>query len=166
MPRPMMHRNLGPALQALWPSLVMYARTWTAAEEAEDVVQQAYVRLLSTDRTPADPRSWLFRCVRNEAISWRRTWRRRLRREHAAARDERAFVTTVDTRLDARRAEQALTSLPPLQREVVVLRIWSGLTFAEASAVMNVPISTLHDRFRQALSTLREELEPTCPTSM
>jgi len=56
-------------------ALVLYARQWLTVEPAEDVVQEVFVRLLSQRRAPVNVKSWLFRSVRNAAVS-------RLRSEH------------------------------------------------------------------------------------
>jgi RNA polymerase sigma-70 factor (ECF subfamily) len=140
------------------PALLLYARQWLDAAAAEDAVQQVFVRLIGAGRLPTDVRPWLFRCVRNEAISMARSARRRARRE-TAAEAEPVFLADADARLDAAEAGRALAALPPAQREVVVLRIWSGMTLAEISAVTGLATSTLHDQYRAALSALRRELE-------
>src|SRR3954452_1754003 len=70
--------------EAHGPALLLYARQWVDAAAAEDVVQRVFVRLLASGRLPADARTWLFRCVRNEAISAWRSDRRRGRRERSA----------------------------------------------------------------------------------
>ena len=65
-------------------ALVLYARQWCAAPE--DVVQESLVRLMEQARAPEDPVAWLYRVVRNGAISAARTAGRRARREAAVAR--------------------------------------------------------------------------------
>jgi len=153
--------SLAVLLQELGPALVLYARTWAARDEAEDVVQRVFVRLLASKRSPLEPRSWLFRCVRNEAISWRRSLRRRLLRERKRARaTESLFDFHPGEAIDLHDAQEALELLPAHQREIVVLRIWSGLTLAEIAAITSIPLSTAHDRYRSALAAMRARLEP------
>jgi len=145
------------------PALLLYARQWVGAEEAEDVVQRVFVRLLTGRRLPSDPRTWLFRCVRNEAIDAWRSIRRRGRREHVAARDAPGwFVPSPEDGLDARDAQAALNALPPEEREVIVLRLWSGLTLSETAAVVGVAVSIVHHRFESAIEALRQKLEAPC----
>lgn len=132
---------LADLLQELSPALVLYARTWAGRNEAEDVVQRVCVRLLSRKRSIDDIRPWLFRCVRNEAISFRRSLRRRWAREQKVAiRSELDFAPSAGESIDAKEAQLALEKLPKRQREIVVLRIWSGLTLAEASTVLGAPV--------------------------
>jgi RNA polymerase sigma-70 factor (ECF subfamily) len=49
-------------------------------------------------------------------------------------------------------------------REVVVLRIWGDLAFAEIAEIMHLGVSTVHDRYKAALGQLRRVLEQSCPT--
>ena len=56
--------------------------------------------------------------------------------------------------------EKALEELPEEQREVVVMRIWSGLTLEEAAAATGAPLNTVASRYRYALDKLREKLRP------
>src|SRR5262249_37983402 len=56
--------------------------------------------------------------------------------------------------------EGALRSLPGEQREVLVLRIWGGLTFAEIATALDQSINTVASRHRYALDALRRQLKP------
>jgi DNA-directed RNA polymerase specialized sigma24 family protein len=49
--------------------------------------------------------------------------------------------------------------LPPEQREVVVLRIWSGLTLAEVADVTGTSVSPAFVRYRAGLSEIRRIME-------
>jgi RNA polymerase sigma-70 factor, ECF subfamily len=143
--------------------LLLYAQQWVGMAGAEDVVQRVFVRLVSSGRLPAQPRTWLFRCVRNEAISYRRSEHRRSRREHVVAADSmRWFVPRPEDRLDANDAQGALMSLPLDQREVVMLRLWSGLTLMEIAAITGLAVSTVHTRYAAAVAAVRQKLEKPC----
>jgi RNA polymerase sigma factor (sigma-70 family) len=154
--------------EAHGPALLLYARQWVDAGGAEDAVQRVFVRLLASGRVPADARTWLFRCVRNEAISAWRSEQRRGRRERnaSAARGESEaawFVPGPEDRIDAAAAQAALAALPAEQREIVTLRIWSDLTLAEIGRVTGLPVSTVHHHYNTALKALRQRLESPCP---
>src|SRR5215469_8876848 len=105
--------------------LLLYARQWLASAAAEDVVQEAFVRLMLARQTPDNVRAWLYRATRNLAIAQWRSNKRRQRRENIAARDEPVFEQHFDH--DARIAARFLNELPQEQREVIVLRIWGQL---------------------------------------
>ncbi|HMO27382.1 MAG TPA: sigma factor-like helix-turn-helix DNA-binding protein, partial [Tepidisphaeraceae bacterium] len=72
-----------------------------------------------------------------------RSTRSRLQREQRIA-GERSdwFDASPDALIDAARAAELIEQLPAAQREALVLRIWSGLGFAEIADVMNISTST------------------------
>lgn len=146
-------------------ALALYARQWTDGAGADDAVQEALVALLSQPQQPRNPKAWMYRAVRNAAIDAARSTGRRRRREQSIAqsRDE-WFLPQTDASLDAQVAEKSLRRLSPEQREVVVLRIWGDLSFAEIAEIMHLGVSTVHDRFKAALGELRSALEQPCPT--
>ena len=146
-------------------ALVLYARQWLDGASADDAVQDALVALLAQRQPPRNPTSWMYRAVRNAAIDAARSTERRRHREQKVARERGGwFVPQPDTLLDAQIAEQSLRRLSPELREVVVLRIWGDLAFAEIAEIMQLGVSTVHDRYKAALGELRSALEQPCPT--
>jgi RNA polymerase sigma-70 factor (ECF subfamily) len=143
--------------------LTLYARQWLEAAAAEDVVQEALVRLLAQRRPPDKPIAWMYRVVRNAAIDAARSTARRRQREESVARSRREWLEArPESLLDAEVAEQALRQLAPDLRQVVVLRIWGELGFAEIADIMQLSVSTVHGRYASALSQLRIALEKPC----
>ena len=59
--------RLGMLIERLAAPLELYARQW--CDEAEDVVQEAFVKLAAQSAPPHNPAAWLFRTVRNGAIN-------------------------------------------------------------------------------------------------
>jgi RNA polymerase sigma-70 factor (ECF subfamily) len=132
--------------------------------DAEDVVQEAFVRFWANRQRADDPAAYLFTCVRSASLDWRRGGRRRDRREHAAARpeapDDAAPLFTVELEREERRSavEAALAKLPEPQREVLVMKVWAKLTFPQIAAALQIPLDTAASRYRYALAKLREQL--------
>jgi RNA polymerase sigma-70 factor (ECF subfamily) len=142
-------------------ALVLYARQWCAA--AEDVVQEAFIRLAGQPVAPQEPASWLYRAVRNGAINAARGAGRRARREAAVAwRGEPWFCPSPDDRLDAAAATEALAELPIHERETIVARLWGGLAFDEIARLTDSSTSTVHRWYQRGLESLRERLGATC----
>ena len=141
--------------------LVLYARQW--CEAAEDVVQEAFVKLVQQRRAPVDDVAWLYRVVRNGAIDAAKTARRRQHRESAAARPVRWFVEREVDGLDAETAVAALERLAPEQREVIVARHWGGLSFEQIALVVGCSASTAFRRYTAGVEELRERLGVICP---
>jgi RNA polymerase sigma-70 factor (ECF subfamily) len=140
-------------------ALVLYARQWS--DVPEDAVQDAFLALARQRDVPDEPAAWLFRAVRNAAISAGRSTVRRKRREAAASTRE-AWFSRVDDRIDGRAAVAALEALPADLREVVVARIWGGLTLEQVAAIQGCGLTTAHRRFHEALARLNERLSPAC----
>jgi RNA polymerase sigma factor (sigma-70 family) len=147
------------------PALVLYARQWLDAAGADDAVQDVCLALVAQRSPPDNPAAWLYRAVRNSAIDQLRANRRRRAREQTVARVQpELFEPRVDAAIDARAAVEWLARLSPGQREVVMLRIWGELGFADIAEVTELAVSTVHDRYRAALRVLRSALEQPCPT--
>ena len=143
-------------------ALVLYARQWCAVPE--DIVQEAFVKLAGQRPTPAYPVGWLYRVVRNGAVSAARSERRRVRHEsQAAARSPVWFMPSESGGLDAETVGQALASLPIEQREVIVAHIWGRQTFEQIAQLTGVSSSTVHRTYIAGLTALRERLGVACP---
>lgn len=144
-------------------ALVLFARQWCYTPE--DVVQDALLALVRQPTAPNSPAAWLYRAVRNGAISAARQASRRQRRERIRAAPEAWFEANSD-RLDAAIAQTALADLPIELREVIVARIWGELTFAEIAQLVSTSLSTAQRRYEQGMKQLRLKLDPTCdPTT-
>src|SRR5436305_1522751 len=148
-------------MDAHGPALVLYARQWCAAPE--DVVQEAFLKLVAQRPPPREVVAWLYRVVRNRAIDARRVASRRQKRESAVARPERWFVEAEIDGLDAASAVAALEGLPLEQREVIVARLWGGLSFEQIAEVAGCSASTAFRRFEAGIEILRKELNVLCP---
>jgi RNA polymerase sigma-70 factor (ECF subfamily) len=156
--------ELGRLFDATAPALVLYARQWCDGPGAEDAVQEAFLTLARQSEAPNHPAAWLHRVVRNGVISAARNRKRRETRETRASRSE-SWFSAVDDRLDAQQAARSLAELEPDCREVIVARIWGGLTFEQIAALQGCSLTTAHRRYQAGLSQLHERLERPCATS-
>src|SRR6516225_9313225 len=141
--------------------LVLCARQWCA--EPEDVVQEAFLKLVRQIRPPTDAVAWLYRVVRNGAINAAKLARRRQRRESAVARPERWFIEPEVEGLDAETAVAALQRLDVEQREIIVARHWGGLSFEQIAEAVGCSASTAFRRYDAGIEALRQELRVPCP---
>ena len=146
------------------PALVLYARQWTATHaDAEDIAQEAFVRFWRSGRQRAEsPLAYLYACVRHTALDYQRSAVRRRQRETQAANDradcDRMFAPSLEDEQRQQNLNAALAGIPPAQREVVVLKIWGELTFAQIAEVLEIPANTAASRYRYALENLRRQL--------
>jgi RNA polymerase sigma-70 factor (ECF subfamily) len=166
--RPIEPAILGRLYRQHAPGLRLYARQW--GEAAEDLVQEAFVRLAQQAPPPERLLPWLYRVVRNEALAQSRTVARRRRREQRASAPE-AWFSIAEDHLDAQEATRLLAELPLELREVIVARLWGGLTLEEIAQLVGCSPPTAHRRYQAGLTQLRERLEgrwtptPTKPTA-
>lgn len=143
-------------------ALVLYARQWSPAPE--DAVQDAFIRLATLGQAPSNAVAWLYKTVRHAAIDAGKAARRRQRREAAVARPEPWFREPGIEELDAATAVAALQRLPDDEREVIVARLWGGLSFEDIGEVAGCSASTAFRRYAAGIETLRKELGESCPT--
>jgi RNA polymerase sigma factor (sigma-70 family) len=142
-------------------ALALFARQW--CDSPEDAVQDAFCKLVRLHTPPTDSLAWLFKVVRTTAIDLGRAARRRLKRETAIARPECWFAEPEVDGLDAEAAVAAIESLAPELREVIVGRLWGGMTLEQIAEVAACSVTTAHRRYEAGIHALRERLGVTCP---
>jgi RNA polymerase sigma-70 factor, ECF subfamily len=153
----------------LAPGLLLFARQWVRSPaDAEDVVQEAFVRFwrrnhglgnreeIGTDK-PVQSRALLYAMVRSIALDFLRRDNRRTRRESAALSE---MEYSVQPQFAAEDESQlalaaAVGRLPDEQREVLVMKLWNELTFAEIASVLGISQNTAASRYRYALGALK-----------
>jgi RNA polymerase sigma factor (sigma-70 family) len=148
-------------------ALQKYLRKFTAgAEDVEDLVQEAYVRVcaLSPAQAVDSPRALLFRIARNLAVD-------RARQKVARATDDVADFEPLnvsseeaepDEQVDLRRRFEsfcaAVDGLPPLCRRVFVLRKVYQLSHAEIAQALGLSHSTIEKHVAKGLVRCRDQL--------
>jgi RNA polymerase sigma-70 factor (ECF subfamily) len=157
--------ELGRLIDSYAAALILFARQWCGT--SEDVVQDAFLKFMAQPQPPDPVGPWLFRVVRNGALSAARAERRRAAREReVAARAAPWFLADPARDLDAAALHQALAALPAEQREVIVAHVWGGLTFEQVGALVGCSTSMAYRRYSAGLETLRARLgEVPCPTN-
>ncbi len=140
-------------------------------DDALDVAQDAMLRFFHTLHRfdAARPvRPWLLRIVRNRVHD---LWRRRQRRRAESLDDALSsqllepVAGTEDPEAAAQRAElrrqlwRALARLPEAKREILVLRDFHDLSYAEIARVLGIPMGTVMSRLHAARQCLRQELQ-------
>ncbi len=135
-------------------------------EDADEAAQMTFVRAwksLDGFRGEASLKTWLVRIVVNVAKSMRTGVR-----EHGTldqAPEPVAPGTGADGRvtLDEARASvrRAVASLPPRQREVVVLKVFSDMTHREVASVLGLSEGAVKAHLHQAVANLRRRMSGT-----
>ena len=143
-------------------------RITTETGLAEDVVQDSFLGVWRNaaryDEPKGSVRGWLLAIVRHRAIDAIRRQRNGVALGDQADDTLPASLTIPDIwpevagRLDAEQVRQALTALPPAQREVIELAYFDGLTQREIASHTNAPLGTVKSRMRLGLVALRGQL--------
>ena len=137
--------------------LVLYGRALGLSHsEAEDVLQDTFLKLLERPQPPKCPERYCIRTFRNRALNYRRSLWRRLTRE---LESHRWFEESPEETQKERAAMRQLASLPTQQREVIVLKIWHRYTFWEIAELSGESQNTIAGRYRYGLKKLRDGLE-------
>ena len=154
----------------LGPGLVLFARQFVRSiADAEDIVQDAFVRFWRKQHSienPPSPDFWvasrglLYATVRSVALDLLRRDARRARREATASADMEQITEPQFDFDDGSQRElaAALDLLPMEQREVLVMKIWNELTFAEIGSALEISQNTAASRYRYALAALKKNL--------
>ena len=139
---------------------------------AEEVVQDTFFNVWRRAGSYKPDRgsvtSWLFRIARNRTIDELRKRRKEfesvrhgvdLTNRPTESRDDDP-TEYVTAQFEGSRLKQALATLRPEQREVVVLAYFGGMTHSEISRKLAQPLGTVKTRMRLALKKLRTVIGP------
>lgn len=160
--------GFGPEAVEHLDALFGYAMALTRdLTEAEDLVQETYLRATSASNRPAagsNVKGWLFVIMRN-------AWLNEVRHRNNGPRfvDLESGEQSVDEtqesphlvylrKLEREQVREAIESLPDAYREIVVLRDIEGFTYQEIATVLDCPAGTVMSRLGRARGKLRRLL--------
>ena len=142
------------------PSLLLFARTRTRCEaDAEDLLQEAVVESAGKSEGNLPDLPLVYATIRRRAIDLARKTARRIAREEVVAEESDTcwFDDTIEQKETARVIDRAIKTMPEKFREVVILKIWSGLTFAQIAEALDIPLNTAASRYRYGLEILKRD---------
>ncbi len=134
------------------------------AHLAEDMAQEAFIRAwqkIASYQPKANFRSWLYRIATNATLD-------ALRREKGMADIDELAISSPEAGPESflsqselnTQVTQAVLSLPPASRMVLVLREYEGLSYREIAETLDIPIGTVMSRLNFARNRLRQILGP------
>lgn len=154
------------------PAFVFLNRLVVGRCDPEDLLQETFLRVVQHSaefRTGAPFKPWLFTIARNVAYNaLKRTGRRDvlevktdLSDWEPPAREQHAPdpSVSVEQSEQKRMLMDALERLPQCHREILVLTVFEGFTYEDASEITGDPVGTLRSRVFHALRKLREMLK-------
>lgn len=137
--------------------------------KAEDVVQDAFLKLWNSasrfDSHRGSLRTWVITAVRNRSIDYLRGRSAHERQEREIPLDTEAQGAGSDPWREVAASiehdviREALSSLPPEQRQTVELAYFGGYSHREIAEMISVPLSTVKGRMRLALEKLNSYLQ-------
>jgi RNA polymerase sigma-70 factor (ECF subfamily) len=140
--------------------LLFFARQQSRREsDAQDLVQEAVIEAWQRQGNgKPPPLAQVYATLRRRAIDLARSENRRIDREQLAAAPipEAWFDTRVEDVELSRLIQSAMTRLPDMYREVITLKVWGDLRFAEIADVLGIPANTAASRYRYGLEALRK----------
>lgn len=124
-------------------------------QSAEDAIHDVFARLCRRELIADDPAAYIFAAVRNAA------------RDLATKRKTGELVldlidSSAPPDASAQAAElsgivhKCLEELDEPHREVVVMKLWTGLTFDQIAGITGEPLQTVASRYRRALLKLKD----------
>ncbi|WP_420469934.1 RNA polymerase sigma factor [Brevundimonas sp. FT23042] len=131
-------------------------RTRVAADVADDVVQETYLKIASrTDGDIRHPKAYLMQIALNVV---RDTVRRDVRRDKASP-PEIGADTTAASVFDRVLLGQIVKGMPQLYRDVFVLSRFAGMTYPEIARSLGVSVKTIEWRMARALEYCASRLD-------
>jgi RNA polymerase sigma-70 factor (ECF subfamily) len=134
---------------------LLYRAAWGlcgSREDAEDLVQETYARVLAKPRLlrSEDDLGYLLRALRNTFLGHKRTEKRRPRTEPFAEGFEPAGASSPEAEVESREVFTAIAALQPDFRDVLVAVDIVGLSYNEAAKSLRIANGTVMSRLYRA----------------
>ena len=134
-------------------------------EDARDALQETFLKCWHRRHQIDDIqnlRAWVFRIALNTGRDFHKTaWNRRRKTLH----EDTAMASTADSpptglmkNEELTRLRRAVSTLPPEQQEVFLLRQNGDLTYSQIAEAMSLPLGTVKTRMRLAIRQLRQSV--------
>ncbi len=155
------------ACELLWDRyagelLALLQAVLCSRHDAEDVLQTVFVRMVRKRRYLADARrldAYVYQMARHEAMSFLRQHRRR----QSWPADTQPWLLPAEpdkrSQEEAEALQAALSRLPMVQREIVMLKTYKDKTFREIAEMLDLSLNTVASRYRYGLEKLRAWLK-------
>lgn len=122
---------------------------------AEDCVEETFVRLANAKHfsvKKGDGKGYLYTVARNVALEQRRRYKR-----ECISFVIQSYGETEKTVEDSIFLNQLLKNLSDKQRQIVILKVYSELTYKEIAHIMKCPVSTVKSKYLKAIEILQKK---------
>ncbi len=132
-------------------------------ETAEDLTSQSFMKALekisSFDCDKGTFQAWLYQIARNTVIDYYRTKKSDLDIEDVwDLSDDEDLERDFDTKQKLEKVEKYLKKLKAQQREIVIMRVWQGMSYQEIAEVLDKSEDSCKMMFSRTIRRLREEM--------
>lgn len=124
-------------------------------ENAEDIMQNVFVKIgkLSEDKLPSKyEASWLYSVTKNEVISFLRRNKETLPMEEYIKKEQE---DEIDELMQKDAYEKMIDSLEQKEKQIVSLKVETGLSFKEIASLLNMPMGTVQWKYYKSLHNLK-----------
>ena len=122
--------------------------------DAEDIVQDAFLKIFSVQGSIANPKAYLYRIVSNGCVDLLRHKSKLTPLEERMPTPPQSDDSEAEE--EFRRIELLLRRLPEAQCEVIRLHIHAGLKFTEIAEMTEEPVTTIKSRFASGIEKLKQ----------
>ncbi len=125
-------------------------------ELARDVLQQVYLKILEGKamlRNDRNEKSWLFTVVRNTAVDALKSRRTHLSVETLPDQEE------FSQEPDLNDYEAIIAQLPKMQKEVILMVFYHGMTLEESARVLDLHVGTIRTHYDRGKKRIRQLIE-------
>jgi RNA polymerase sigma-70 factor (ECF subfamily) len=146
-------------------AIFRFIRRMVGPAWVEDLTQEVFMKAWAAERTPGPgaEKGWLFTIANNLCVDHLRSrhYDRRRKERWAVGLEPPAHgveQSLVDAE-DRERLARAVDELPEKQKQVLLLKVEGGFTFAEVAAMLKEPPDTVASRMYAAVESLRQTLK-------
>ena len=134
-------------------------------EIAEDLTSTTFLKALqkikTLDTQKASFKTWLYHIARNTVIDHYRSYQEEDDLEDAwELGDKENIAEDLDFKMKMASVKTYLKQLKPEQRDIVLLRIWSGCSFQEIAHIMDKTEAACKMSFKRVIEKLRDDFSP------
>jgi len=142
-------------------------------EESAEIVQEVFIKVyknIHTFRGNSTLYTWLRKITINQALNWKRKWKRRFKWHHQSLEKEEIY-DRVDQQEDSespetsyineelkKALEKELNALPEDARTILVLKEIEGFSYEEIASMLNIKKGTVSSRIFYARQKLKANL--------
>lgn len=124
-------------------------------DESKDIVQECFASIVKNNPAISNPRVYLYNSVRNRCIDLLRS----RKKERIAPMDALSYISDEEAQIRSEmevRLWEAVDSLPPKRRELLLLNKRDGLKYSDIARLKGLSENTVRNQIFRAIESLRK----------